>query len=127
MEQQEPKEKELHDLYDDVKQYINLRVEHTKLTYVEKGTKIMADLVTNTTVIVCFVLAFLFGSITLGFYLSDVLGSFTKGFGSVALIYLLISVIVFLTKDRFIERFLVNIFIRKYFNKVADKDEEQEH
>lgn len=125
MDKQQTKEKQIEDLYDDVKSYVNLRVQHTKLTYVEKGTRIMADLVTNTTVIVCFVLAFLFGSVTLAFYLSEILGSYSQGFGAVALIYLLISIIVFLTKDRFIERILVNIFIRKYFNKVADKDEEQ--
>lgn len=61
---EQTKEKELEDLYNGVKEYVELRIQHTKLSYVEKGAKLFADLITNTTVIICFVLAFLFGSVT---------------------------------------------------------------
>ncbi|RYF22295.1 MAG: phage holin family protein [Flavobacteriales bacterium] len=123
---EENKEKDIEDLYQDAKEYIDTRIEYTRLSLVEKGAKIIADLITNTTVVIGFVLAFLFASFTLALYLSDVLGSYTKGFGCVAGIYLLLSIIVFLTKDRYIEKILVNLFIRKYFEKVADKDDEDE-
>lgn len=122
---EDKKEKELEDLLADAREYIDTRIQYTKLSYVEKASKLFADLITNTTVIIAFVLAFLFGSVTLSLYLSDVFGSYTKGFGCVAFIYLLLSIIVLLTKDRFIERLLVNLFIRKYFDKIADKDEEK--
>lgn len=123
---EESKEKDIEDLYQDAKDYIDTRIEYTRLSLVEKGAKIIADLITNTAVVIGFVLAFLFASFTLALYLSDVLGSYTKGFGCVAGIYLLLSIIVFLTKDRYIEKVLVNLFIRKYFEKVADKDDEDE-
>ncbi|RZL33554.1 MAG: phage holin family protein [Pedobacter sp.] len=123
---EENKEKDIEDLYQDAKEYIDTRIEYTRLSLVEKGAKIIADLITNTTVVIGFVLAFLFASFTLALYLSDVLGSYTKGFGCVAGIYLLLSIIVFLTKDKYIEKVLVNLFIRKYFEKVADKDDEDE-
>lgn len=119
------KEKNLEDILVAAKDYVNNRIEYTRLSLVEKGAKIIADLITNTAVIFCFVLAFLFASITLALYLSEVLNSFTKGFGSVAGIYLLLSVIVFLTKDKYIEKVLVNIFIRRYFDKVADKEDDK--
>ncbi|WP_113651492.1 phage holin family protein [Pedobacter namyangjuensis] len=123
---EENKVKDIEDLYQDAKDYIDTRIEYTRLSLVEKGAKIIADLITNTTVVIGFVLAFLFASFTLALYLSDVFSSYTKGFGCVAGIYLLLSIIVFLTKDRYIEKVLVNLFIRKYFEKVADKDEEDE-
>jgi hypothetical protein len=120
---EENKEKNLEDLFLDAKVYIDTRIEYTKLSAVEKGSKIFADLITNAAVIICFVLAFLFASITLALYLSEVFGSHAAGFGCVAGIYLLLSIIVYLTKDKYIESVLVNLFIRKYFDKVADKEE----
>ena len=71
-------------------------------------------------------LAFLFASFTLALYLSDVLGSYARGFGCVAGIYLLLSIIVYLTKDKYIEKVLINVFIKKYFEKVADKEQDDE-
>lgn len=123
---EENKEKDIEAILLDAKEYIDTRIEYTKLSFVEKGAKLVADLITNTTVIICFVLSFLFASFTLALYLSDVLESYTKGFGCVAVIYLFLSIIVLLTKDKYIEKVLVNLFIRKYFDKVADKDEDDE-
>lgn len=120
---EDKKEKDIEALLLDAKSYIETRIEYSKLSAVEKGSKIFADLITNAAVIICFALAFIFASFTLALYLSELFGSYTSGFGCVAGIYLLLSVIVFLTKDKYIERVLVNLFIRKYFDKVVDKEE----
>ncbi|MCX2431834.1 MULTISPECIES: phage holin family protein [unclassified Pedobacter] len=123
---QENKEKGIEDIFDDAKGYLEARVEYTRLYLVEKVSKIFADLVTNTVVIVCFILAFLFGSVTLALFLSSVLNSYAGGFGCVSLIYILLAVVVYLTKDKYIEKAIINIAISKYFNKLADKEEEDE-
>ncbi|WEK19260.1 MAG: phage holin family protein [Candidatus Pedobacter colombiensis] len=123
---QENKEKSIEGLFDDAKDYIDTRVEYTRLYLVEKLSKIFADLVTNAVVAICFVLAFLFGTFTLALFLSDVLGSYTRGFGCVALIYLLLALIVYYTKEKYIEKAIINFTIRNYFNKLADKDEEED-
>jgi sugar phosphate permease len=122
---QENKEKNIEDIISDAKGYIDNRIEYTKLYMVEKVSRTFADLVTTTAVIVCFVLAFLFGTITLALFLSDVLGSYTRGFGCVSLIYILLAVIVYFTKDKYIEKAIINFSIRKFFNKLADKDDEE--
>jgi hypothetical protein len=122
---QENKEKNIEDLIKDAKDYIEIRTEYTRLYLVEKVSKIFADIVTNTLVIVCFVLAFLFGTFTLALFLSDLLGSFTRGFGCVALIYLVLAIVVYYTKEKYIEKAIVNFTIRNYFNKLADKEEEE--
>lgn len=123
---QENKEKGIEDLYDDAKAYLETKVEYTRLYLVEKLSKIFADIVTNLVVVICFVLAFLFGTFTLALFLSDVLGSYTKGFGCVALIYVLLALIVYYTKDKYIEKAIVNFTIRNYFNKLADEEDDDE-
>jgi len=123
---QENKDKSIEDLVDDAKGFLEARVEYTRLYLLEKISKVFADLVTSTTVIVCFVLAFLFGSVTLGLYLGEVLNSYAGGFGCVSLLYILIAVIVYFTKDKYIEKAIINIAIRKYFDKLADKEEGDE-
>ncbi|MFC4211938.1 phage holin family protein [Pedobacter lithocola] len=123
---QENKDKSIEDLVNDAKGFFEARLEYTRLHVVEKASKIFADLVTSTAVIVCFILAFLFGSVTLALYLSDVLNSYAGGFGCVSLIYILLALIVYFTKDKYIEKAIINIAIRKYFDKLADKEEEDE-
>jgi len=118
------KEKDIEAIFSDAKAYIDTRIEYIRLSAVEKGAKIFADLITNGAVIICFIVAFLFGTIALSLFLSDVLGSYTRGFGCVAGIYLILSIVLYLIKDKFIEPSLVNLFIRKYFDKLADKDDE---
>lgn len=121
---EEQKEKTIEELVSDAKSYVDARLDYVHLKSVEKGSKLFADLITNTVVVVCFLLAFLLGTITLALYLAEVFGSLVAGFGAIAGIYLILSIIVFLTKDNVIEKILVNMFIRKYFNKIADKDDE---
>jgi len=123
---QEDKEKSIEGLFEDAKDYIDTRVEYTRLYLVEKVSKIFADIVTNAVVIICFILAFLFGTFTLALFLSDVLGSYARGFGCVALIYVLLALIVYFTKEKYIEKAIINFTIKNYFNKLADKDEEDE-
>jgi len=123
---QENKEKSIEDLYEDAKSYLDTKVEYTRLYLVEKVSKIFADVITNALVIICFVLAFLFATLTLALFLSDLLGSYTQGFGCVALFYLLLALIVYFTKDKFIEKAIINFTIRNYFNKLADKEEDDE-
>lgn len=120
------KEKSIEDLYQDAKNYLDTRVEHTRLYLLEKISKIFADIVTNAAVVICFVLAFLFGTVTLALFLSDLLHSYTKGFGCVALIYVFLALLVYFTKDKYIEKAIINFTIRNYFNKLADKDEEEQ-
>ena len=123
---QENKEKGIEDLYEDAKIYIDTRVEYTRLYLVEKISKVFADVVTNATVILCFILAFLFGTVTLALFLSDVLGSYARGFGCVSLIYVILALIVYFAKEKYIEKAIINFTIKNYFNKLADKDEEDE-
>ncbi|CAM4186995.1 Putative Holin-X, holin superfamily III [Pedobacter westerhofensis] len=123
---EEKKEKDFQDILAEAKTYLDTRVEYTRLFLVKRGSKLFADMITTAIVAVCFTLAFILGSITLALFLSSIFGSYTAGFGSVALIYLILAIIVFVTKDNFIEKAIVNFIIRKYFKKLEeDEDDEQ--
>lgn len=121
----EPEEKTIDDLVTDVKGYLNVRVEYLRLYAVERVSKIFAEMLTKVAVIISFMLAFLFGSVTLAFYLASVFESNTAGFGAVALIYILIAMLVFITKKSFLERALTNFAINTYFSKLEEEEKEE--
>lgn len=121
---QENTEKQFEDILKEGKVYLETRAEYMRLYLLEKVSKLVADVITNIFVIICFILAFLFAIITLALFLSDVFNSFTAGFGSVCLILILIAVVVNSTKAS-VEKAIINIAIKKYFTKLADKDDEK--
>jgi ABC-type sugar transport system permease subunit len=123
---EEKKEKDFEEISSAIKTYLDTRMEYLRLFLVKRVTKLFADLVTTTVVIVCFALAFLLGTITLALFLASVLNSNTAGFGIVALLYLLLAIIVYLTKDKYIEKAIVNFTIKKYFKKIAEDEEDEQ-
>ena len=101
-------------IIEQLQQYAETRIKLAKYQAVEGGSSILASITADIAVIICSSLAFIFASITLGFYLGSVLGADWEGFGCVAIIYLLIAVFVKVYKKN-IEKPLVNAFIHKIF------------
>lgn len=120
----EKKEKELDELLADGKAYLDRRLELVQLQAVEKGSKLFASLVSNTLLALFFLLAFLLGTIALALFLSTIFSSYTLGFASVALFYLVLAIILLLSKGKTLEKYLINTFVRKYFEKSADTENE---
>ena len=100
-----------------IKEYIQTRVEIIKLSAVERLTGIAANLITEVVVIITMTLTLLFGSIALGAYFGEELGSYAKGFGIVTLIYLALGLIVIFFKNRYIEKFLIDFMVKRIFQK----------
>lgn len=98
-----------------VKEYIEVRKELAFLSAVEKGSQLFANLITDGLVVFFGMLAILFGSFTLGFYLSELIGNSYAGFLIVTGFYLLLAIIIYSVKDRFIEKRIVNGMIKKVF------------
>lgn len=119
---QQKEDKTLGDLADETREYLDNKLEYLRMIVLERSAKLFADVLTQTAFIISGILAFLFGSVTLGLYLSDVLGSYTWGFGCVSLLYLFIAILVFATKDKHIEKWIVNFVIKKYFKKHAEQE-----
>lgn len=122
MQQQIPKN--LSALWNDVRDYLSIRREILKLTALEKAFKLMADLITNTTVVLSLLMAFLAAAITLAFYLSYLLNSYTKGFGCATIFFTLLACLI-LWKKLAVEKFIAGIAIRRYFEKHCEAEEEE--
>ena len=105
-----------------VKEYIQVRTELTVLSAVAKGSQLFAGLLIAGLVLILTVLAGLFGSFALGFYLSEVLNNTYGGFLIVAGLYLLGAIILNSIKEKYLEKRIVNIVIEKIFK---DRNEDQ--
>lgn len=98
-----------------VKDYVEVRKELAILSAVEKGSRLFANLITDGLVLLFAVLAILFGSLALGFYLSEVIGDSYSGFLIVTGLYLLVAIIIYAFKDNHIEKHIINAVIKKFF------------
>ena len=105
-----------------VKEYIQVRTELTVLSAVAKGSQLFAGLLIAGLVLILTVLAGLFGSFALGFYLSEVLNNTYGGFLIVAGLYLLGAIILNSIKAKFLEKRIINLVIEKFFK---DRNEDQ--
>lgn len=117
---------DLKTLWNLVEDYVRIRLQLLRLKAVEQVAKIMADVISSITLMLCMLMAFLAGWITLAFYLSELFQSFSKGFGCVTLFFTLVAFIVLWTKDR-LEKQITNLMVKRYFDKhceEGDKDED---
>jgi hypothetical protein len=101
-------------IIDQLKEYAETHIKLAKYRAIEGGTSIAASLIADVVVIICMLLAFIFASITLGFYLSSLFNSDWEGFGCVALMYLIIALVVKYNRKS-LERPVINAFIQKIF------------
>jgi hypothetical protein len=88
-------------LTDHIKEYINTKVELTKLNIAEKTSFILGNLIAVCIVTLFFLFVVLFGSIAGAWALSGWIGEPYSGFLIVAGFYLLLAIIVWLTRSRF--------------------------
>lgn len=109
-------------IIDKIKRYIQVRTELSLLSAVDKGSQFFAGLLTDGLVLILIVLSGLFGSLALGFYLSEVLNNTYGGFLIVAGIYLLLALFINSTKEKYLEKRIINLVIKKIFR---ERNEEQ--
>lgn len=113
--------KGLEELIEKIKEYFNTRIKLGKLTLIEKSVLIFASLITDGFVAVFLILAFLFISLGLGFYFSELLGNSFGGFFIMAIFYFLVAIIIYLSKDKYLEKPIIESMIKKIF-----KDDDKE-
>jgi hypothetical protein len=111
----------LEELTDHVKEYINTRVELTKLRLAEKTSLIISNLVAVTVVVLLFLFVIFFGSFAGAWALSDWIGKPYSGFLIVAGFYLLLGIIVWVTRHKFIRYPVMNAIIKQL--QAKDEDE----
>ena len=106
------------DTKDRVKQHLQQRLVLLRLQATERISKVASTIITVVVVVVVAVFLLVFISITAGYWLADITGSLTAGFGIVALFYL----VIFLFVAFFLRKILQNFFINKFIHLFHQKD-----
>jgi len=109
-------------LTDHVKEYINTRVELTKLQIAEKTSLVVSQVIAATIVALFFLFVLIFGSIAGAMALSDWIGKPWSGFLIVAGIYLFLGIIVWFTRGRLLRFPIMNAIIKQLQKKDNDKE-----
>lgn len=106
-----------------VKEYIKTRKSLARLQIVERVSTMLAGVITDGLMVFIGLFALFFLSVALAFYMGEVLDSTSLGFLVVAGIYLIILIIIGLSKKG-IESNLINLSIRKFLKRWNDEDED---
>jgi len=99
---------------DDVKEYIDLRMQLVQLNVSEKVSVALAGLITTGTAVIFFVLCFIFGSFALSYMLGNVLHNTAAGFGVLAGFYLILGLIVLKMGKGSLKMKIINAFIKEF-------------
>lgn len=91
-------------LVQELKEYFNLRSKLAELQIKKIAAELIAKIATSLITVVFLSMAFLFASLALGLYLSDLMGSYSVGFIMVAGIYILLALIFSLLKKSIKEK-----------------------
>jgi Putative Actinobacterial Holin-X, holin superfamily III len=103
------------EITDNIKEYINTRIESVKLGVAEKSSAVIANLVAGAVVAVVFFFFIIFTGIALSFALGDWIGKTWAGFLIVATLYLLIGIIVWMVRGKLIRLPIMNAMIQQLF------------
>ena len=102
-------------LISNIKEYVNIRKDLAFLTVAEKASGAVAGIAVGTILAILGFFFFLFANLTLAFYLSEVIGNTYAGFLILTVFYLVLTLIIYLTKENMIKKPIENGVIRKLF------------
>ena len=99
------------------KKYLELQKEFVKLDATEKMTVILSAILIVTVLLLLGSIVLLFLTFALAYYLGDVLGSLSLGFGLISASILLLTVIFYLNRNRMViqpmARFMTKLILTK--------------
>ncbi|HOS48298.1 MAG TPA: phage holin family protein [Bacteroidia bacterium] len=113
------------ELKKDISEYVDLKVEHTKLLAYEKIAKLISASTSYLLIGLFSFFAFLFLSFTVAFYLGNITGSTAMGFGIVTIIYLVILLAILIFRKKYFETGMTNKIIGVLMEEDNDEDEEK--
>jgi hypothetical protein len=107
---------EIDDIVQEVKTYLNNSAELYKMKATAKGAEIASGAVIHIVIGVLIVMLLLFASLALAYLIADYFNEMYLGFLSVALIYGLLALIVYMGRDRWLKNSLVNGIIKSVYS-----------
>jgi hypothetical protein len=111
-----PEYNSIHELSENLKQYIKTTIEIIKLEILQRSIIISSYIMVKLLGWIVFIVAFIFLSIALGFYISEYVKSYATGFGLVGFVYLFVALLISFFNRRKIEKRLQNKIIRHIYS-----------
>lgn len=102
-------------LIDQIKEYVELQIKIAKYKAIDGSSGVIASVIVGTVLALLALFLIMFASITLGFFLADVLQSFWGGFGCVAGLYLIL-VLILLLSSKAIKASIADKMVNKIIN-----------
>ncbi|MFT4033134.1 MAG: hypothetical protein QM669_11995 [Siphonobacter sp.] len=109
------------DLFGRTTDYIEARWNMIVLDASDKAADYLSSFVTGLIVATIGGFAVLFGSMALGFWIGEKIGSTAAGFGWIAAGYLVITLLLFVVRDKFIKFPVLNALIKKFYYTKSDE------
>jgi hypothetical protein len=100
-------------LTDHLKEYINTQIDLAKLNIIEKASLVISNIIAVCIVVLFFLLVLVFGSIAGAWALSEWIGKPYSGYLIVAGVYLLLGIIVWVTRSQFFRFPIMNALIKQ--------------
>lgn len=104
------------DAVEDLKEYVDLRMQLIRLNITEKISFVLANLLSTGAAVIFLILFFIFGSFALSYALGNLLDNTAAGFGVIAGVYLLTAIIILWVSKRSLRNNLVDKFIKDFSN-----------
>lgn len=111
--------------FNKAKDHIETQFELLKLTAISRSARIFGSLVIDVTMVLLSLLVVFFLSLALGFYLGEVLGSYSLGFLATGGIFIIFMVLIKVF-EKTLELKFINLSIKRILAKWDDDDDEQE-
>lgn len=99
------------------KKYLELQKEFVKLDATEKMTVILSAILIVTVLLLLGSIVLLFLTFALAYYLGDVLGSLSLGFGLISAFILLLTVIFYLNRNRMVIQPMARFMTKRILTK----------
>jgi len=103
-------------IQEQAKDYIDKNLSYYRLLAFKMAMKSTTMILKFTLILLCFCMVLLFCSLALAFGIGNYLGSNTYGFLSVGIIYLLLTGLLFLVRDKIVEGPILEKFSEIFFN-----------
>lgn len=126
--QKEKEEKEKFSVsgtFQKAREYVDTRFRIFQLKLAARSSRLIAGLLLDIVKVIFFLFVLFFFSLALGFYLSELLNSYSLGFLVTGGIFILLIALVFAV-EKPLERFLMNQSIRKFIQKWYDEEDDDE-
>ena len=118
----ESNKEELDNLIKDTKDYLETRTKLGRLKALDKGSQIAGDISVVLFLSLFGLLFLLFISVAVSLALSEILGKLYLGFLAVSLFYFFIGMLLYIKREAWIHKPIVNSIIRGFFKDSTDEN-----